>query len=230
MKTCIQATLLLNQIMRKFDPLLMNAWKKYLVINMIINEGNHTIKSAFKKIHDDLDHDQSVLISGTVSKITGMKIEAVNLSVPVGTICEIIIDDDHTIHAEVIGFSSRSTILMSFEHVDGIKHGNKVLPMTSDRKAYMSMGLLGRVIDARGMPMDGKGSIAVSEYYPLNSKPINPLLRKKLSHPLDVGIRAINGLLTVGKGQRLGIFAGSGVGKSVLLGMMTRFTSADIVV
>lgn len=188
------------------------------------------ITDHFKNVINYIETEPSVVIAGRISRITGMKIEATNVNVPVGTICKIILDDNSNIHAEVIGFSKYITYLMSLEHIHGIKQGNLIIPITRNRKAPVGISLLGRVVDAAGLPIDGKGEIIPNEFYPLTPKPINPLARKKISEPLDVGIRAINSLLTVSQGQRLGIFAGSGVGKSVLLGMMTRFTSADVVV
>ncbi|MHB1948805.1 MAG: FliI/YscN family ATPase [Gammaproteobacteria bacterium] len=188
------------------------------------------IKNRLIKLKHKIAEHSSVDIAGTVTRITGMKIEAIGLIVPLGTVCSIIISSSHVVNAEVIGFSDKTIFLMATEHVDGIKPGSLVIPIQVKRYAKVGMNLLGRVIDAVGNPIDSHGSIELHESYPLNSKPINPLARKKINEPLDVGIRAINTLLTVSKGQRLGIFAGSGVGKSVLLGMMTRFTTADVVV
>ncbi len=188
------------------------------------------IKKHFNEVLEGLEYDLSVIVAGIVTKISGMKIEASNLFVPLGTICKIMLSDSHFINAEVIGFSGNITYLMALGHVDGIKQGTLVIPVSKSRQARVSMALLGRVVDATGHPIDGHGEIVTTEFYPFISKPINPLLRRKISEPLDVGIRAINGLLTVSKGQRLGIFAGSGFGKSVLLGMMTQYTSADVVV
>ncbi len=141
-----------------------------------------------------------------------------------------IVDETHSVMAEVIGFSNEITYLMATSDISGIRQGTRIIPVLKARSAHVGMGLLGRIIDAVGNPIDGKGPIEAKEHYPLIAKPINPLSRMRIKDPLDVGIRAINALLTVGKGQRLGIFAGSGVGKSVLLGMMTKFTAADIVV
>lgn len=188
------------------------------------------IKNHLIKLKRKIDENSSIEIAGTITRITGMKIEAVGLSVPLGTVCKITISSTCSINAEVIGFSDKITYLMATEHIDGVKPGELVIPQQKTRYAPVGMGLLGRVIDAVGNPIDDNGPIETQEFYPLNSKPINPLTRKRVSEPLDVGIRAINTLLTVSKGQRLGIFAGSGVGKSVLLGMMTRYTTADVVV
>jgi flagellum-specific ATP synthase len=188
------------------------------------------VKEYFKKNVVAIDEKLSAILVGTIIRITGMKIEAIGLSASLGTLCKILISDNRAINAEVIGFSDNISYLMAVEHVDGIKPGTQVIPISTHRNARVGMELLGRVIDAEGNPIDSQGVIHTDEHYPLLTKPINPLLRKKITEPLDVGIRSINALLTISKGQRLGIFAGSGVGKSVLLGMMTHFTTAQIVV
>lgn len=202
----------------------------YLELKMTDILNKEYINKHFKQISQSIETNSSLTVAGTVIRITGMKIEAGGMSVPVGTVCKILVTDAHWVNAEVIGFSENVTYLMATEHVDGIKQGTIVIPLSKTRHANVGMSLLGRVLDANGNPMDGGGSIDADESYPLTSQPINPLARTKITQTLDVGVRAINALLTVSKGQRLGIFAGSGVGKSVLLGMMTRFTSADVVV
>lgn len=132
--------------------------------------------------------------------------------------------------AEVVGFSGDNLYLMPSEQITGILPGAKVTPLTSEAGLPVGMELLGRVIDGVGNPLDGLGPIYTEHRASFNAEPINPLARKPISEPLDVGLKAINGLLTVGKGQRIGLFAGSGVGKSVTLGMMTRGTTAQVVV
>ena len=188
------------------------------------------VKYAIRSMAKSVESNSSTLIAGTVTRVSGMKIEAIGLSVPLNTLCEIFVTSKKSINAEVIGFSDQITYLMANENIDGIHQGALVVPSPTTRCAKVGMGLLGRIIDATGHPIDGRGDILTDDSYPLTPKLINPLARKKISEPLNVGIKAINGLFTIGKGQRIGIFAGSGVGKSVLLGMMTRFTSADIVV
>lgn len=193
-------------------------------------QEKETITKHVKQIAEAVAKNPSVTIAGTIIRVSGMKIEAAGLSVPLNTICDIFLSPTKIIEAEVIGFSDHITYLMAIENINGIRQGALVIPSDKSNHARVGMGLLGRVIDGIGNPIDGRGELNTSDDYPLTSMPINPLIRKKISEPLDVGIRAINALLTVGKGQRIGIFAGSGVGKSVLLGMMTRFTSADVVV
>lgn len=189
-----------------------------------------SIKQHLVKISNAVSKNASYSLAGTITKITGMKLEASGICVPVGTVCKLMVSDEKVISAEVIGFANHITYLMATEDVIGVRNGTPVLPLSKSYGARVGMSLLGRALDAVGNPIDGKGAIEPDEYYALVGQPINPLIRKRITEPLDVGIRAINALLTVGKGQRLGIFAGSGVGKSVLLGMMTRYTRADIVV
>jgi flagellum-specific ATP synthase len=177
-----------------------------------------------------VNDNHSYIISGSITRISGMKLEATGISVPLGTNCKILVSDDVTVNAEVIGFSGETTYLMATESVHGIKQKTPVVPQLNPQLAAVGMNLLGRVIDANGKPFDQLGPLVAEEYYSLIPQSLNPMERKRITEPLDVGIRVINSLLTVGKGQRLGIFAGSGVGKSVLLGMMTRFTKADVVV
>ena len=119
---------------------------------------------------------------------------------------------------------------MPEQSLQGVSPGARVVPLSKKSTVPLSMDLLGRVVDGVGNPLDGLGKIKPNEEYHLDSKPINPLSRRAITEPLDVGVRSINSFLTVGKGQRMGLFAGSGVGKSVLLGMMTRGTTADVIV
>lgn len=191
---------------------------------------SEVIKEHLAKLANAVEHNNSTMIAGEVTKITGMKIEASGLSVPMGTACQILVSDNKILDAEVIGFSKNITYLMSLDDIHGIKQGTPVIPVGTGNIAHVGMSLLGRIIDAQGHPIDNGKPVETDETYSLSATPINPLRRKRISEPLDVGIRAINALMTVGKGQRIGIFSGSGVGKSVLLGMMTRYTSADIVV
>ena len=132
--------------------------------------------------------------------------------------------------AEVMGFAGHKVYLMPVDRLEGLQPGARVVPSAGGGKLPMGAAMLGRVVDGIGRPLDGKGSFAADDWVDLNGPTINPLKRHPIEEPLDVGIRSINSLLTVGRGQRLGLFAGSGVGKSMLLGMMTRFTDADITI
>jgi flagellum-specific ATP synthase len=171
-----------------------------------------------------------LLRCGRVSRAVGLTLEARGFQQPVGSRCFVDLENGEIVEAEVVGFDQESAFLMSISHTHGIAPGMKIMP--TGRKAQVRVGhhLLGRILNGSGMPVDDKNRLDCVDNYPLYSAAINPLKRAVIDQPLDVGVRAINGLLTVGRGQRLGLFAGSGVGKSVLLGMMTRYTEADVVV
>ncbi|MCG9638575.1 flagellar protein export ATPase FliI [Vibrio sp. Isolate34] len=167
--------------------------------------------------------------SGKLVRVVGLTLEATGCKAPIGSLC-LVETMSGQMEAEVVGFSGDNLFLMPSEQITGILPGARVTPMTSESGIPVGMELLGRVIDGVGNPLDGLGPIYTEQRASFNAEPINPLARKPISEPLDVGLKAINGLLTVGKGQRIGLFAGSGVGKSVTLGMMTRGTTAQVVV
>jgi flagellum-specific ATP synthase len=169
------------------------------------------------------------IASGKLVRVVGLTLEATGCKAPIGSTC-IVETISGSMEAEVVGFSGENLFLMPSEQITGVLPGAKVTPVTSQKGLPVGMELLGRVIDGVGNPLDGLGDIYTEQRADFNAVPINPLLRKPISEPLDVGLKAINGLLTVGKGQRIGLFAGSGVGKSVTLGMMTRGTTAQVVV
>jgi len=169
-------------------------------------------------------------VSGRLTRMVGLTLEAVGCQSIVGDRCIIHGANGQEIEAEVVGFDGDRTFLMPLTTADGLKPGALVTPADTVNEIPVGWGLLGRVLDGAGNILDGKGPIEADSHIPFNGSIINPLQRAPIREPLDVGIKAINGLLTVGVGQRIGLFAGSGVGKSMLLGMMTRFTNADIVV
>ena len=169
------------------------------------------------------------IASGRLVRVVGLTLEATGCKAPIGSLC-LVETMSGEMEAEVVGFSGDNLFLMPSEQITGILPGAKVTPMTGESGIPVGMELLGRVIDGVGNPIDGLGSLYTEHRASFNADPINPLARKPISEPLDVGLKAINGLLTVGKGQRIGLFAGSGVGKSVTLGMMTRGTTAQVVV
>ncbi len=186
---------------------------------------------------DELAHYQRcaedsapIVVEGKLTRMVGMTLEAIGCLAPVGAVCEIIAPNGNTSKAEVVGFSGDRLFLMPTEEIRGLVPDSRVIPTGDVYSVPVSDAILGRVIDGAGRPLDGKGPIVGDESVSLNGDYINPMQRKPIHEPLDVGVRAINSLLTVGRGQRMGLFAGSGVGKSVLLGMMTRFTTADIIV
>ena len=167
---------------------------------------------------------------GRITRMVGLTLEAVGLNVSVGHQCKVFASNKKTVEAEVVGFADHKTFLMPVQKVEGLQPGARVVPVEAHRALTIGPSVMGRIINGLGQPLDGKGPLQGETHMDLAPSTINPLHRHPIDEPLDVGIRAINGLLTVGKGQRIGLFAGSGVGKSVLMGMMTRFTEADVVV
>ncbi|MBL0485157.1 lateral flagellar FliI-like assembly ATPase LfiI [Aeromonas caviae] len=167
---------------------------------------------------------------GRLVRVTGLTLEVVGCQLIMGQRCEVETATGAALLAEVVGFNRDISYLMPLQPMSGLYAGARVLPVDGEETIRLGEHLLGRVVDGLLQPLDGRPLKEEGERVPLFSSPPNPLLRTPVREPLDVGIRAINGLLTVGKGQRLGLFAGSGVGKSMLLGMMTRNTSARIVV
>ncbi|MDP3269714.1 MAG: flagellar protein export ATPase FliI [Legionella sp.] len=171
-----------------------------------------------------------LLRCGRISRAVGLTIEAKGFNQPIGARCLVTVNDHHTVQAEVVGFSNDKVYLMSIGTIQGIAPGMIIIPTGQVAQVNVGNQLLGRILNGAGSLIDDGPELEFTEHYPLLSPVINPLKRAIIDTPMDVGIRAINSLLTVGRGQRIGLFAGSGVGKSVLLGMMTRFTSADVVV
>jgi flagellum-specific ATP synthase len=168
--------------------------------------------------------------SGTLVRLVGLRLEARGITAPMGALCEVRGQNGSRIEAEVVGFSDKTIYLMPFSEPDGIGPGASVRVLSQSGHAQLGDVLLGRVIDAQGEPLDGKPKPSYSTQKGLLGSPLNPMERGPIDRILDVGVKAINGLLTLGRGQRVGLISGSGVGKSELLGMITRFTKADIVV
>ncbi len=166
---------------------------------------------------------------GRVQRVRGLVIESQGPRVTLGELCAVSIGGRLRL-AEVVGFNGSTTLLMALDELDGLTPGAEVRALGRPLSVGCSQALLGRVINALGEPLDDKGPIIPTEFRPLHAAAPHPLRRKRVTKPLSVGIRAIDGLMTLGEGQRVGIFAGSGVGKSVLLGMMAKFTEADVVV
>lgn len=184
---------------------------------------------SIDKYLDIVNASTPIRANGRVKKVIGLVIEASGPASQIGCLCDIFTDGgEGSVSAEVLGFKEDSVLLMPLEDIRRLGPGCKVVARKERAQVGVGQALLGRVIDGLGNPIDGKGPIAIDEEYPIYANPANPLLRSRIQQPLDLGIRAINGLLTVGCGQRMGIFSGSGVGKSVLLGMIARRTSADV--
>ncbi|MGL4456918.1 MAG: FliI/YscN family ATPase, partial [Plesiomonas shigelloides] len=162
-------------------------------------------------------------------RVVGLTLEAIGCRAPVGSLC-LIETVSGEMEAEVVGFSGDTLFLMPTEPLTGVLPGARVTPIVSKQGIPVGPELLGRIIDGVGRPLDGLGPLRCQQSADFSAAPINPLQRKPIHEVLDVGIKAINSMLTVGKGQRIGLFAGSGVGKSVTLGMMTRGTTAQVVV
>ena len=195
-------------------------------------------------------YDSTLEVRGTLTRLTGLVLEASGIRVPVGSQCVVTMKARPAVLAEVVGFAGDRAFLMPAGDVHGLSSGAGVAPAAAYvpvprlgepaefaaqadaglLRLPLGNGLLGRVVDAQGLPMDRMGPITDIISRPLDRRPINAMDRAPVRQPLDTGIRAINALLTVGRGQRIGLFAGSGVGKSVLLGMMARYTEADVIV
>jgi flagellum-specific ATP synthase len=181
------------------------------------------------KYYRRLEESDPIRSHGRVTKVVGLVAEAYGPACSLGGICDIYTHGDtQKVSAEVMGFKENKILLMPLEEIRGIAPGSRVVARKQRGTIPVSRGLLGRVIDGLGKPIDGGGPVPIEKEYPIYVNPINPLLRNRIAEPLDIGVRAINGLLTIGCGQRMGIFSGSGVGKSVLMGMIARQTNADV--
>ncbi len=168
--------------------------------------------------------------TGTLVRLVGLTLETRGIMAPLGACCEVVGRHGHRVEAEVVGFNDKTLFLMPFTDPVGVGPGDMVRVLSHSSQVCLGPELLGRVIDGRGQPLDGKPAPKCRDTLALMGRPLNPMERGPIQHVLDVGVKAINGVLTMGRGQRIGLVAGSGVGKSVLLGMLTRFTKADVVV
>ncbi|RJQ54631.1 MAG: FliI/YscN family ATPase [Nitrospiraceae bacterium] len=174
-----------------------------------------------------VEDSEPLKVYGRIIEITGLTIKATGIDVSIGEACRIYSDSAPPVDAEVVGFKEGKVILMATGEVSGIRHGSRVLPLGKNISVRVGDKLIGRVIDAAGNAIDGGGPVEGVDY-PLFSTSINPLRKQTIDEQIDVGVRSINGLLTCGKGQRVGIMAGSGVGKSVLLGMIAKYSEAPV--
>ncbi|NUQ44969.1 MAG: FliI/YscN family ATPase [Phycisphaerae bacterium] len=188
------------------------------------------MSDIFSHERDALPQTLPFEVSGRVSSVSGLTVRAAGLSVPVGSTCEIAASGERTVTADVIGFDQRAAVLMPLAGTDGLALGQTVRCIRTAQRVGIGPEMLGRVIDALGRTIDNPAPFTIEERYPL-WRPAPPALqRRRIDEPLSVGVRSINAMLTIGRGQRIGVFAGTGVGKSVLLGMMARYTSADVAV
>ncbi len=174
-------------------------------------------------------HQPSVAVAGSLTRVVGLTLEAKGLHAPVGSQC-LVETNQGMVEAEVVGFNDDILYLMPNDRISGVLPGARVIPQAKQPGLPVGMSLLGRVVDGLGRPLDGLGPVRAENHVRFAQHNINPLARRPISQPMDVGVRAINSVITVGQGQRMGLFAGSGVGKSVLLGMMTRGSAADVIV
>jgi len=180
--------------------------------------------------YSDLVTAPDLPVEGRLVQMTGLTLVAAGTQANIGSRCKIIVSPEREEEAEVVGFSDGNIYLMPIGRIHGLKPGARVVPVPHYPEVGVGNALLGRIIDAMGNPLDDMDAPRHDRHVELLGPPINPFARMPIDRPLDVGIRAINGLLTIGRGQRIGLFAGSGVGKSVLLGEMTKNTEADVVV
>ncbi|NLV76421.1 MAG: flagellar protein export ATPase FliI [Tissierellia bacterium] len=182
-----------------------------------------------KKYIKEVNRRRFIKYTGNITKVTGLTIESNGPMATIGELCYIYPHNSlEPITAEVVGFREDKILLMPLGDMEGIASGSKVVASGKTLRVNVGEELIGRVIDGLGNPIDGKGPIKTEKTYPVSNYPPNPLERKIITEPLSFGIKAVDGLLTCGKGQRIGIFAGSGVGKSTLMGMVSRNSSADI--
>jgi len=177
-----------------------------------------------------LDEPSPIIVEGKLTRMVGLTLEAIGCQSAIGEQCLVETVRGEMVESEVVGFAGEHIYLMPTGDMQGIKPNARVVPSGHVYDAQVGEALLGRVLDGAGRPLDGKGPIKANQRVPLAGRPINPLARQQIDTALDVGIRSINALFSIGRGQRMGLVAGSGVGKSVLLGMMTRFTEADVIV
>lgn len=198
--------------------------------NPLLEQHQDNWKVQLSQMQKRIEHIDPVTVEGRLSRMVGLTLEAVGCQAVMGSRCLITSQSSQPVEAEVVGFSGEKLFLMPTGNIRGIHPDATVIPTHQIYEANVGDALLGRVLDGRGVPIDEKGPLITHERRALTGEPINPLKRQPINTPLDVGVRAINSLFTVGRGQRMGLFAGSGVGKSMLLGMMTRFTSADVIV
>ncbi len=185
--------------------------------------------TIFEHVRDVLDKTDPFLYTGRVSRITGLAVESAGPQANIGDLCRIDLGKERSsILAEVVGFREDKVLLMPYGSLSGIGPGCTVTSTNQGLVVGVGPAMQGRILDGLGSPMDGLGAFPITAFYPVERVPENPLSRARITQPMSLGIRSIDGLLTCGRGQRMGIFAGSGVGKSTLLGMIARSSSADV--
>jgi len=188
-------------------------------VNTMMELPDQDILSPYLK---DLEQLDLLPWCGKVTATVGLLIESQGPAVAIGDFCQVFTSKDHSIRTQVIGFRNGRVLSMPIEEPEGLQLGSRVIARVQDARLAVGPGLLGRVLDGFGQPMDGGPPVEAEDSYPLYAPPPNPLKRKHITERLVTGIRSIDSLLTCGKGQRIGLFGGSGVGKSTLLGAMSR--------
>lgn len=199
-------------------------------MNAFVDASNQALRSRMGAAVLRAGASPTVTVEGQLQRVVGLTLEVVGCSLPVGARALLCNADGSQVEAEVVGFSGERLFMMASGEMQGLTPQARVLPAGRRAELRVGDGLLGRVLDAEGRPIDGRGRLGCDTSVRLHAPPINPFEREPIQLPLDVGVRAINALLSVGRGQRIGLFAGTGVGKSTLLGMMTRHTAADVIV
>ncbi len=199
-------------------------------MNAFVSDANRRYHARLQQQAKLVTHVPDFRVEGQLRRVVGLTLEAVGCPLPLGGRARIINRDGSSIEAEAVGFSGERVFLMPSGDLQGLQPLARVVPLGHTAEVSVGDAVLGRVLDGEGRPLDGRGRLVCNAHVPLYGRPLNPLAREPITKPLDVGVRVINSLLTVGRGQRLGLFAGTGVGKSTLLGMMTRFTQADVIV
>ena len=192
--------------------------------------SNHRLARRLRSVAQRTPAARTLQAEGRLKRVVGLTLEAVGCELQIGARCRVLNPDDSGLEAEVVGFSGDRVFLMPTGDMQGLMPNARVIPLRNAAGIGVGDALLGRVLDGEGRPIDGRGRLACDSHVRLLGAQINPLARAPIRQPLDVGVRTINSLLSVGRGQRIGLFAGTGVGKSTLLGMMTRFTKADVIV
>ncbi len=199
------------------------------VAGNVIEERNARLTQKLRALTPNTEN-LGLSKEGVLRRAVGLTLEASGCEQPLGASCDVQTARGDWVQAEVVGFSGDRTFLMPTKSVHGLLPKARVVPAAQFGRVEVSERLLGRVIDANGAPLDGRAAIRGEATVGMMGEQINPLMREPISHSLDVGVRSINALLPIGRGQRVGLFAGSGIGKSTLLGMMTRYTKADVIV
>jgi flagellum-specific ATP synthase len=185
---------------------------------------------TFDPYFDAINTCDCLSLEGKVVQVIGLVAEGRGLGLSIGSLCLVENDEGRSVRAEVVGFKENSVLLMPYGDTRGIRPGSRISFVDKSPHVVVGDGFLGRVVDGMGLPLDGKGSIPTTDEYPLYATPINPMQRQPIRELMDVGIAAINSMVPLGRGQRMAIMSGSGVGKSVLMGMMTRHTTADVTI